>query len=88
MQKVWVRVPLTGATINPYQLQRIDRDKRKTWDITIFKAMQLNHNRPDISVVHKDTQEWALVDIAVPADQGGGYHDQALEIKRIHRARE
>lgn len=69
MQKVWLRVPLSGATINPYQLQRIDRDKRKTWDITIFTATQLKHNRPDFSVVHKDTPEWTLVDIAVPADQ-------------------
>lgn len=69
MQKVWVRVPLSGATLSPYQLQRIDVDKRKTWDITIFTASQPKHNRPNISVVHKDTQEWTLDDIAVPASQ-------------------
>ena len=26
-------------------------------------------NRPDITPVHKDTQKWTLIDIAVPADQ-------------------
>ena len=48
------------------------------------------YNRPDISVVHKDTQEWTLTDTAVPGDQNilvkvERYQDLALEIKRIHR---
>ena len=57
--------------------------------------MKLNHNRPDITLVRKDTQEWTLMDIAVPADQNiisteekkvDRYQDLAFEIKRIHRA--
>ena len=30
---------------------------------------RLKRNRPDITVVHKDTQEWTIIDIAVPADK-------------------
>ena len=29
----------------------------------------MKHNRSDITVVHKDTQESTIIDIAVPADQ-------------------
>ena len=55
----------------------------------------LKHNRPDITLVHKDTQKWTLVDIAVPADQKiirteeekvEKYQDLAFEIRRIHGA--
>ena len=64
-----------------------------TWDITIFMDRRRKYNRPDISVVHKDTQEWTLTDTAVPGDQNilvneqrvERYQDLALEIKRIHR---
>ena len=65
------------------------------WDVTIFTDRWLNHNRPDITVVHKDTQEWTLIDIAVPADQNilttedekvARYQDLALKIKRVHGA--
>ena len=67
---------------------------RITWDMTIFTDRRLNHNRPDITVVHKDTQEWTLIDIAVPADQNilttedevARYQDLELEIKRVHGA--
>ena len=68
---------------------------RITWDMTIFTDRRLKHNRPDITVVHKDTQEWTLIDIAVPADQNilttedekvAKYQDLALEIKRIQGA--
>ena len=53
------------------------------------------NNRPDITVVRKGTQEWTLIDIAVPTNQNirtteqeklERYRDLALEIKRIHRA--
>ena len=55
----------------------------------------LKHNRPDITLVHKDTQEWTLIDIAVPADQNiirteeekvEKYQELAFEIKMIHGA--
>ena len=42
---------------------------RVTWDMTIYTDKVLKHNRPDITLVHKDTQKWTLIDIAVQADQ-------------------
>ena len=60
--------------------------------MTIFTDKGMKHNRPDTTVVHKDTQEWTIIDIAVPADQNiltaeeEKYQNLALEIKRIHRA--
>ena len=42
---------------------------RITWDMTIYTDKVLKHNRPDNTLVHKDTQKWTLTDIAVPADQ-------------------
>ena len=71
------------------------RDVRITWDTTVYTVKKLNHNRPDITLVRKDTQEWTPIDIAVPADQNiisieegkvDRYQDLAFEIKRIHRA--
>ena len=65
------------------------REVRITWDMTIFRDKRMKHNRPDITVVHKDKP---LVDIAVLADQNilskeeekvEKYQDLALEIKRI-----
>ena len=49
-------------TINPSQL-------RVTWGMTIYTDKMLKHNRPHITLVHKDTQKWTLNDIAVQADQ-------------------
>ena len=40
-----------------------------TWDMTVYTDKKLNHNEPDITLIRKDTQEWTLIDIAVPADQ-------------------
>ena len=63
--------------------------------MTVYTDKKLNHNRLDITLVQKDTQEWTLIDIAVPADQNiinteqekvDRYQDLAFEIKRIHRA--
>ena len=58
---------------------------------------RLKRNRPDITVVHKDTQEWTIIDIAVPADQNillttwdekaERHQDLDLEIKIINRAK-
>ncbi|XP_063592583.1 uncharacterized protein LOC134769776 [Penaeus indicus] len=72
-----------------------NRDARITWDMTVYTDKRLNHNRPDITLLRKDTQEWTLIDIAVPADQNiinteeekmAKYQELAFEIKRIHRA--
>ncbi|XP_063584642.1 uncharacterized protein LOC134762202 [Penaeus indicus] len=63
--------------------------------MTVYRDKKLNHNRPDITLLRKDTQRWTLVDIAVPADQNiikteeekmAKYQELAFEIKRIHRA--
>ena len=35
----------------------------------IYTDKKSKHNRPDITVMQRDTKEWALIDIAVPADQ-------------------
>ena len=49
-------------TINPYQLQRIEKPENLRYDY--FTDKRLKHNRPDITVVYKDTQEWTIIDIA------------------------
>ena len=63
--------------------------------MTVYTDKKLNHNRPDITLVRKDKQEWTLIDIAVPADQNiisteeekvDRYQNLAFEIKKIHRA--
>ena len=63
--------------------------------MTVYTDKKLNHNRPDITLVRKDTQEWILIDIVVLVDQNiisteeekvDRYQDLAFEIKRIHRA--
>ena len=68
---------------------------RITWDITIYTAKVLKHNRPDITLVHKGTQKWTLIDIAVPANQNitrteeekvEKYQELAFEIRRVHGA--
>lgn len=68
---------------------------RFTWDTAIYTDKILKHNRPDITLVHKDTQKWTPVDIAVPADQNitrteegkvETFKKLAFEIKRIHGA--
>ena len=55
----------------------------------------INNNNKDITLVQEDTQEWTLIDIALPADQNiisteeekvDRYQGLAFEIKRIHRA--
>ena len=70
-------------------------DIRITWDTTIYTDTKLRHNRPGITLLQRDTKEWTLIDIAVPADQNiieieeekvERYQDLAFEIKRIHRA--
>ena len=46
-----------------------NREVRITWDMTSFTDQRLKHNRPGITVAHKNTQEWTIIDIDVPADQ-------------------
>ena len=41
-------------------------DVRITWDTTIYTDKKLRHNRPDITLLQRDTKEWTLIDIAVP----------------------
>ena len=66
-----------------------------TWEMTIYTEKVLKHNRPDITLEHKDKQKWTLIDIAVPADQKitrteeekvEKYQELAFEIRRIHGA--
>ena len=56
--------------------------------MTTYTDKLLKHNRPDVTLVHKDTQKWTLIDIAVPADQNitrtEKYRELAFEIRRIH----
>ena len=68
---------------------------RITWDMTIYTDKVLKHNRPDITLMHKDTQKWTLIDTGVPADQNiiqteeekvEKYQELAFEIRRIHGA--
>ena len=72
-----------------------NRDVRITVRMTVYTDKKLSHNRPDITLVQKDSQEWTLIDIAVQADQNvinaeeekvARYQELAFEIKRIHRA--
>ena len=70
-----------------------NREVRITWDMTIYTEKELKHNWPDITLVHKDTQKWTLIDITVPADQNIIRTEeekvekyQELEIRRIHGA--
>ena len=53
-------------SFNPYQLQRIEKLENLRYDY--FTDKRLKHNRPDITVVYKDTREWTIIDIAVQAD--------------------
>ena len=82
----------SGMTINLCQPQKM---VRITWDMTIYTDKMLKHNWPDITLVHKDTQKWTLIDIAVPADQNitkteeekvDKYQELAFEIRRIQVA--
>ena len=56
----------SGMTINPYQLQRIEKPGNLKYKY--FTDKRLKHNRPDVTVVYKDTQEWTIIDIGVQAD--------------------
>ena len=65
--------------------------------MTIFTDKRLKHNRPVIAVVHEDTQERTIINIAVPADQNILTTDEdkveknqhlALEIKKSTKPRE
>eukprot|EP00795_Rhopilema_esculentum_P010283 gene10283-biopygen12888 len=64
------------------------RDAPITWDTTVYTDRKLQRNRPD-------TQEWTLIDKAVPAGQDiiktedgklTKYQSLAIKIQRQHRA--
>ena len=72
-----------------------ENEVRITWDMTIYTDKKLKNNRPDITVMQRNTKEWTLIDIAVPADQNvlkteqekvEKYQDLAFEMKRCHGA--
>ena len=72
-----------------------NREVRITWDMTVYTDKKLNQNRLDIILIQKDTQQWTLIDIAVPVHQNiinteedkvDRYQELAFKIKRIHRA--
>ena len=61
------------------------------WDSTIYTNNKLKHNRPNITLINKETNEWTLIDIAVPFDQNilrtedekiARYQDLTFAIKR------
>lgn len=65
------------------------------WDMTIYTDRHLQHNRPDITLVCRETKEWKMVAIAVPADLNiektenckvECYQDLAFEVKHMHQA--
>ena len=59
--------------------------------MTLYTDKKLKRNRPDITGMQRNTKEWTLIDIAVPADQNVSkteqqkvekYQDLAFEMKR------
>ena len=57
---------------------------RVTWDMTIYTDKVLKHNRPDITLVHKDTLDQNI--IRTEEEKVEKYQDLAFEIRRIHGA--
>ena len=66
----------------------------KWYDHQPLPIVENGEVRVTITLVHKDTQSWTLIDIAVPANQNTirteekmeKYQDLAFEIRRIHGA--
>ena len=75
----------------------LENDKVKIlWDFTIQKDRKMSHNRPDIVVIDKETNECHTVDVACPIDRRiclkeqekeEKYIDLAFEIKRLWQLR-
>ena len=66
-----------------------NEEVRITWDMTIYTDKVLKHNRPDITLVYKDTQKWTLIGRAVirtEEEKVQKYQELAFEIRRIHGA--
>lgn len=84
---------VTTKMVRPSALIRCKNGKvRITSNTTICTKKKLKLNQPDITVAHKDTQEWTLIDMAVPADQNiltteeekvERYQELAFEVKEI-----
>ena len=39
------------------------------WGCIIYTNNKLKHNRPEITLINKETKKWTLIDILVPFDQ-------------------
>ena len=60
---------------------------RITWDMTVVTDKRLKHNRPDITVLHKDTQEWTIIDSPVPLSYAHGPYCYAVTLTSKLRSR-
>ena len=48
----------------------IENDQVKLmWDNMIITDRRIQHNRPDITLVLKDKQQWIMIAVAVPDDR-------------------
>ena len=56
-EKWYDHIPAAVAETDTIQLK---------WDSTIYTNNRLAHNRPDITLIDKKSNEWTLIDIAVP----------------------
>ena len=63
------------------------------WDMNILSDKRLKPNRPNITVVHKDAEEWISTKrcqrtkiLTTEQEKVERYQDLAHEIKRNHRA--
>ena len=71
----------------------LENDKVKIlWGFTIQTDQKMSHNRPDIAVIDKKTNECHIVDVTCPVDsrlclkeheKEEKYIDLAFEIKRL-----
>ena len=60
-----------------------NREVRITWDTTVYTDKVLKHNRSNISIVHKDAQEWTLIDIYSCASRPEYHQDRAGEGEKV-----
>ena len=69
-----------------------NKDLKVLWDFTVQTDKHLQHNRPDILIVHKKKTECQIIDVACPGDSRleskedekiEKYRDLAIEIKTL-----
>ena len=61
--------PLLCALKNSMAMNPSQTDKLELPGTWLSTDKVLQNNRPDVTLAHKDTQEWSRTDIAVAADQ-------------------